>query len=373
MEHRSLLDRAAAFSWRYLLIIAAVYVTFYAVAVVKVVVIPLILALFLAAVLAPPVQWFKRRGWRPLLATWAGLLIVIPVIVGVGFLLVPSFVDGLAPLTEDFDEAVDAFSQWLEDGPLQLSQTEVQGYIDDAVEAFRANLGGLTSGIVGGAAVAVEVVTGAVLMLVATFFYLKDGDRAYAALLRRVSDPDRVRASLEASWSTLGAYIRGLAIIGVFDGLFIGIGLALVGAPLVLPLAVLVFFGAFFPIVGAFLSGLVAVAVVFVNGGLTDALIVLAIVLVVQQVEGDVLYPIIFRRSLSLHSLVIVMAIAVGGVAFGIVGAFLAVPLAAVVVAGYQAVATDPDRSVVALFRSPTYDDDDPLDHESGGSDDSPD
>ena len=362
MEHRPLLDRAAAFSWRYLLVIAAVYVTFYAVAVVKVVVIPLILALFLAAVLSPPVQWFKRRGWRPLLATWAGLGIVIPVVVGFGLLLVPAFVDGLAPLTEDFDEAVDEFAEWLEDGPLQLSHTEVQGYIDDAIDAFRANLGGLTSGILGGATVAVEVFTGAVLMLVATFFYLKDGDRAYAALLRRVADPVRVRASLEASWSTLGAYIRGLAIVGFVDAVFIGIGLAVVGAPLVLPLSLLVFFGGFFPIVGAFLSGLVAVAVVFVNGGVTDALIVLAIVLVVQQVEGDVLYPIIFRRSLSLHSLVIVMAIAVGGVAFGVVGAFLAVPLTAVVVAGYQAVATDPDRSVVALLRSPTYDDGDPLD-----------
>ena len=361
MEHRSLLDRAAAFSWRYLLVVAAIWVTFYAFAVVKVVMIPLILALFLAAVLAPPVQWFKRRGWPPLVATWAGLGIVIPVIVGVGFLLVPSFVDGLAPLTEDFDEAVEAFSEWLEEGPLQLSQTEVEGYIDDAIDAFRANLGGLTSGIVGGATVAVEVFTGAVLMLVATFFYLKDGDRAYAALLRRVSDPDRVHASLEASWQTLGAYIRGLAIVGFVDALFIGIGLALVGAPFVLPLSLLVFLGGFFPIVGAFLSGLVAVAVVFVNGGLTDALIVLAVVLVVQQVEGDVLYPIIFRRSLALHSLVIVMAIAIGGVAFGVVGAFLAVPLTAVVVAGYQAVAEDPDRSIVALFRSPTYDEGDPL------------
>ncbi|MEX1005405.1 MAG: AI-2E family transporter [Acidimicrobiia bacterium] len=362
MEHRSLLDRAASFSWRYLLVIAAVSVTFYAVAVVKVVAIPLILGLFLAAVLAPGVQWFKRQGWSPLLATWAGIGIVIPLVVGVGFLLVPSFVDGLAPLTEDFDAAVDAFSEWLEDGPLQLSETEVDGYINDAIDGFRANIGGLTTGILGGATVALEVVTGAVLMLLATFFYLKDGDRAYAALLRRVSDPDRVRASLEASWLTLGAYVRGLAIIGFVDALFIGIGLALVGAPLVLPLSLLVFLGAFFPIVGAFLSGLVAVAVVFVNGGLTDALIVLAIVFGVQQVEGNVLHPIVFRRSLSLHSLVILMAIAVGGVAFGVVGAFLAVPITAVVFAGYQAVANDPDRSIVALFRSPIYDIGDPLD-----------
>lgn len=362
MTQRTFLDRAATFSWRYLVILAAIAVTFYAVAVVKVVAIPLILGLFLTAVLSPVVQWFKARGWSPLLATWASIGIVIPVLVGIGFLLVPSFVDGLAPLAEDFDAAADAFTEWLAEGPLQLSETEVDGYVQDAIQAFRSNLGGLTSGIVGGAAVAVEVVTGAVLMLLATFFYLKDGDRAYAALLRRVSDPDRTGAALQASWTTLGAYVRGLAIIGVVDAVFIGIGLALVGAPLVLPLSLLVFFGAFFPIIGAFLSGLVAVAVVFVNGGLTDALIVLGIVLAVQQVEGNVLHPIIFRRSLSLHSLVILMAISIGGVAFGVVGAFLAVPLTAVVFAGYQAVADEPDRSVAALFRSPLYDDGDPLD-----------
>lgn len=371
MSKPSLLDRAAGFSWRYLLVIAAIAVTFYAVAVVKVVIIPLILALFLTAVLSPPVQWFKRRGWSPILATWAVIAIVIPLTVGLGFLLVPSFVDGLGPLAEDFEAAIDAFTEWLEDGPLQLSQTEVDGYIDDAIGAFRSNIGGLTSGIVGGAAVAVEVITGAVLTLLATFFYLKDGDRAYAALLRRVSDPDRVHASLSVSWATLGSYVRGLAIIGAVDAIFIGIGLAIVGAPLVLPLSLLVFIGGFFPIVGAFLSGLLAVSVVFVNGGLTDALIVLGIVLAVQQVEGNVLHPIVFRRSLSLHSLVILMSLSIGGVAFGIVGAFLAVPITAVVIAGYQAVAAEPDTSMVALFRSPLYDDGDPLAEESevSGSD----
>ncbi|MEX2654578.1 MAG: AI-2E family transporter [Acidimicrobiia bacterium] len=361
MTKRSVLDRAAGFSWRYLLVIAAIAVTFYAVAVVKVVVIPLILALFLTAILSPPVQWFKDRGWSPMLATWGVIAIVIPLVVGLGFLLVPSFVDGLGPLGEDFEAATDAFAEWLEEGPLQLSETEVDGYIQDAVSAFQSNIGGLTSGIVGGATVAVEVITGAVLTLLATFFYLKDGDRAYAALLRRVSDPGRVHASLSVSWATLGAYVRGLAVIGAVDAIFIGIGLALVGAPLVLPLSLLVFFGAFFPIVGAFLSGLLAVSVVFVNRGLTQALIVFGIVLVVQQIEGNVLHPIVFRRSLSLHSLVILMSLAIGGVAFGIVGAFLAVPITAVVIAGYQAIVADPDTSMVALFRSPLYDDGDPL------------
>jgi predicted PurR-regulated permease PerM len=361
VSDRTPFERAASFSWRYLVVLAAVAVTFYAVAVVKVVVIPLILAFFLSAVLSPPVQWFKSRGWSPLLATWAGIGIVLPFVVGLGLLVVPAFVSGLGPLTEDFETAADSFVQWLEDGPLDLSETEIDGYIDEAIQAFRDNLGGLTSGIVGGAALAVEVITGGVLLLIATFFYLKDGDQAYEGLLRRVRDRDRVHAAILSSWRTLSAYIRGLAIVGFVDALFIGIGLLIVGAPLVLPLSVLVFFGGFFPIIGAFLSGLLAVSVAFVHGGLTDALIVLGIVLGVQQVEGNVLHPIVFRRALALHPLVILMGIAIGGVAFGIVGAFLAVPLTAVVLAGHQAMASDPDGSLVALARTPIYDGEDPL------------
>jgi predicted PurR-regulated permease PerM len=123
----------------------------------------------------------------------------------------------------------------------------------------------------------------------------------------------------------------------------------------VLPLMTVVFIGGFFPIIGAFVSGLLAVAVSFVNGGLTDALIVLAVVIGVQQFEGNVLHPIVFKRALSLHPLVILLAIGVGGVAFGIVGAFLAVPFAGVAVAVEQAVRDDPDRSVVALLSSRPY------------------
>lgn len=356
-----MLERAASLSWRYLVVVAAVAVTLYAAGAVTVVVIPLLLACFVAAVLSPPVQWFKRRGWSPLAATWAGIGTMVPVVVGVVFLVVPSFVDGLGPLTEDFEEAADSFVVWLEEGPLELSETEVDGYIQDAIDSFRDNLGGLTSGIIGGAAVAVEVVTGAVLVLIISFFYLKDGDRAYQALLRRVADPARTDAALTAAWGTLGGYVRGLAIVGLVDAVFIAIGLLIVGTPLVLPLSLLVFFGAFFPIVGAFLSGLLAVSVTFVNGGLVEALIVFGVVLVVQQVEGNVLHPIVFRRALSLHPLVILLAIAAGSVVFGIVGAFLAVPITAVVIAVHQSLSMDPDRSLVALARTPVYDGSDPL------------
>lgn len=349
------LNRAAAFSWRYLLFLAAVYVTFEAIVIVKVVMLPIILGLFAASVLSPVVQRLKARGWSPALSTWGAILGLVPLVAGFVFLLVPSFADGIEPLGLALEESVQSATEWLSEGPLRLSETDIENYVDQAIEQIRSNAGAITTGVLGGATVAFEIVTGLVFTLLVSFFYLKDGDRAFRALLERVSDPERTRRGLEAAWRTLSGYVRGLALIGLIDAVFIGIGLALVGTPLVLPLMTVVFIGGFFPIIGAFVSGLLAVAVSFVNGGVTDALIVLAVVVGVQQFEGNVLHPIVFKRALSLHPLVILLAIGVGGVAFGIVGAFLAVPLTGVAVAVHQAVGVDADRSVVALLSSRPY------------------
>ena len=246
-------------------------------------------------------------------------------------------------------------TEWLSEGPLGLSQTDIEGYIDDAIAQIQNNAGAITTGVLGGATVAFEILTGLVFTLLVTFFYLKDGDRAYQGLLQRVTDPDHTRRGLEAAWRTLSGYVRGLAIVGLIDAIFIGIGLAIVGTPLVLPLMTLVFIGGFFPIIGAFISGLLAVAVSFVSGGTTDALIILAVVVGVQQFEGNVLHPIVFKKALSLHPLLILIAIGVGGVAFGIVGVFLAVPLTGMAIAVQQAVSDDPESSVVNLLTDRPY------------------
>ncbi|MDF1596045.1 MAG: AI-2E family transporter [Acidimicrobiia bacterium] len=349
------LKKAAAFSWRYLLVLAAVYITFRAVAVVKVVVLPIILGLFAASVLSPLAQRLKARGWSPALATWGTILGLVPVVALFVLFLVPSFADGIEPLGEALDESVQWVTEWLSEGPLGLSQADIEGHIDDAIAQIQNNAGAITTGVLGGATVAFEIVTGLVLTLLVTFFYLKDGDRAYQGLLQRVSDPDRTRRGLEAAWRTLSGYVRGLAIVGLIDAIFIGIGLAIVGTPLVLPLMSLVFIGGFFPIIGAFISGLLAVAVSFVSGGGTDALIILAVVVGVQQFEGNVLHPIVFKKALSLHPLLILLAIGVGGVAFGIVGVFLAVPLTGMAIAVHQAVSDDPESSVVNLLTDRPY------------------
>lgn len=352
------LNRLASLSWRYLFVLAAIYVTFVALGIVKVVVIPVVLALFPASVLSPVVVYLKRRGWSPLLATWGSILAVIPILAIITAIAVPSIAGSTEQLGTDLDAATDSVSEWLSEGPLELSDTDIQGYLDSALDSIRENASEITSGVLGGATVAIEVITGLVLMILALFFFLKDGDRAVDGVLARSRNPERSKRGLDAAWRTLSSYVRGLMVVGAVDAIFIGIGLAIVGTPLVAVLMLLVFVGAFFPVIGAFISGLVAVAVTLVNGGIGPALVILAVVIAVQQIEGHVLYPIVFRRALSLHPLVILLALSVGGVAFGLVGAFLAVPIAAVAVSVHQAVSVTPDQSFVALLTSRPYEGD---------------
>ncbi|MDH4118020.1 MAG: AI-2E family transporter [Acidimicrobiia bacterium] len=349
------LDRAASKAWRIIVVLALVYAAFRALGVVKVVALPVVLALFPASVLAPIVGYLKRRGWSPILATWGSLLAIVPIVWLVVRLAVPSFVQGIEPLVESVTAGVRSLNEWLADGPLHLSEADLDGYIESAIESAKENAGTIGEQILGGAHTVFEIVTGVILGMLTTFFFLKDGDRAYAGVLARVRNPDRAQQGYEAAWRTLSSYVRGLALVGLIDAVFIGIGLAIVGAPLVFPIMILVFMGGFFPVIGAFLSGSVAVAVAAANGGLGDGLIVLAVVIGVQQFEGHILYPIVFRKALSLHPLVIILALAVGGLAFGIIGAFLAVPITAMAVAVHQATAKNPDTSIVALLTSRPY------------------
>lgn len=344
---------AAAVAWRLLVVGAAIYFGWQVLQRISVVVIAAVLALFPASLLWGPVKALKRRGWKPLLATWSVLLVAIAVLVGVGFLVIPALVEGLEPLGQDLTAAYEDFLEWLTEGPLGLSEAEVNRYSDTLVEQFQGQLGNLGSGFLSGAAILVEGITGLVLALIVAFFVLKDGDRVAQKLFDRLSPTtaDRVQRGGRVAWTTLSRYVKGLALVGVIDATAIAIGLLILGVPLVAPLAILVFIGAFLPVVGAFFSGLFAVAVALVNGGLTQALIVLAIVVAVQQLEGDVILPLIFGRSMEMHPLVILLAIAIGGVAFGIVGAFLSVPIAAVVIAVNQELSDDPEGSLISLAK----------------------
>lgn len=341
------LRSASALSWRLLVVGAAVFFTWQVLQRISLVVLSVVLGLFPAALLWRPVQALKRRGWRPLLATWAVLLVSFLVLVGVGFLVVPTLVDGLEPIVADVNQAFEDLQVWLVEGPLGLSQQQIDDFITQ-IGDWAASLG---PGLLSGAVVVLEVITGLFLALIVVFFILKDGDRAAARLQDRLSplSADRFARGGRVAWTTMGTYIRGLALVGLVDAVAIAIGLLIVGVPLVVPLAILVFLGAFFPLVGAFVSGLFAVAVALVNGGPTDALIILIIIIAVQQLEGDVILPLVFGRTMQLHPLVVLLAIAIGGVAFGLIGAFLAVPVAAVIVAVNKELHPDSDSTLISL------------------------
>src|SRR6266511_3212895 len=308
------LSRSAAVSWRLLVVAAAIGVVGFLLVYLRLVVLPVIVALFLSTLLAPPAGWLRARGWPPLAATWA-------VMGGASVALAPQIGPEIGTLRDRVTTGLDDVQRWLRTGPLQISDTQLSDLLDRARQEAQTNSRALTRGLLSGATLAVEVVTGALLSLVLTFFFIKDGDRMGNWFANHAgARADDVRAAGRRAFETLGAYLRGQATVGLIDGVFIGIGLAF-----------LVFLGAFLPIVGAFLSGLIAALVALVSKGLVAALIIVGITILVQQLEGHVLAPLVLGRAVKLHPAVILLALTGGGVVGGIIGAALAVPSVAVV------------------------------------------
>jgi putative heme transporter len=326
------LSASAAVSWRLLVVAAAIGVVGFLLVYLRLVVLPVIVALFLSTLLAPPAGWLRARGWPPLAATWAVIGGAILVIAGASTALAPQIGPEIGPLRDRVATGLDDVQRWLQTGPLHLSDTQLSELLDRARQEASSNSRALTRGLLSGATLAVEVVTGALLSLVLTFFFVKDGDRIGEWFARQAGErDDLVRAVGRRAFETLGAYLRGVATVGLIDGVFIGIGLVVVGVPLAVPLAFLVFLGAFFPIVGAFLTGLIAALVALVSKGVVAALIIVGITIAVQQLEGHVLAPLVLGRAVKLHPAVILLALTGGGVVGGIAGAALAVPAVAVV------------------------------------------
>jgi len=320
---------AAAWSWRVLVILLLGWVAVLVLARIQVVVIPAVLALLLATFMHPPVRALAAAGVP------RGLAALGVVITGVGLLsagvwAVYAQVRGEAgSLADDIEAGVDDIEEWLVEGPLGVDPDR----IDRAVDRGRAVLQEAASGerAIGGAMAALEVLAGAGLTVVLLFFFLKDGARMWEWLARRAGADARPHV-LEAgarAWWALGGYMRGQAIIAAVDAFFIGIGILVLGVPFAVPLIALTFIASFFPIVGATVAGAAAVLVALADGGVVTALMMLAVVVGVQQTEGNVLEPVVMSRTAHLHPVVVVMALGAGGALAGLVGAFLAVPVAA--------------------------------------------
>ncbi len=345
----------AALAWRFIVVIAALYVIVFLIGYLSVVVIPLSIALLLAALLAPAVAKLQALKFPRGLAAGIVLIAGLAVLGGLLTFVVAQFSSGLPELQKQLTESLNQIKTWLIDGPLHLRQEQIQEFINQAIGFLQNNQASITTTALTTAGTVGEIVTGFILTLFILIFFLSGGDQIWKFLVLGV--PGRVRNRVDVAgrrgFASLVSYVRATAAVAVVDAVGIGVGLAIVGVPLVIPLATLVFLGAFIPIIGAVIAGAVAVLIALVTKGVVGALIVLAIVIGVMQLESHVLQPILLGRAVRLHPLAVVLAITAGLVTAGIAGALLSVPLLAVLNAGIRSLLheRDPDPDEVDVLR----------------------
>ncbi|QCX26281.1 AI-2E family transporter [Nocardioides jishulii] len=309
---------------------------------------PVALALLVTAVLSPIAGFFEHRAkFPPALAAAATLLGGVGLVTYGIYLMAPSVANGSTTIADDAIKGIDELQKWVRDSNLFNKEQ-----IDDFLAAAQDRLEKSASVIAGGVLTGVSALTSAVINMVVVaflvFFFLKDG-RHFRPWLRKVAGPGVGAHLMEVSsraWDTLGGFIRTQAMVSGIDAVLIGSGLLIIGVPLAIPLAVLTFFGGFVPIIGAITAGAIAVLVALVSNGLTGALWVLLLIVVVQQIEGNVLSPMLQSKSMNLHPVVVLLSVTLGSSLFGIAGAFLAVPTTAVAAVFFRYLLEQVDRTV---------------------------
>jgi predicted PurR-regulated permease PerM len=339
---------SGALAWRFLVVIAGLYVIVWLAGYFSQLIIPIAIALLLAALMAPGVDrlvaWRVPRSLSVVLVLIAGLAVVG----GLLTFVIIQFIDGLPQLKTQVTSSLEQIRDWLIHGPLHIRDEQITTFLNNIVDSIKENQDAITSGAITTAATIGEVLTGLLLTLFTLIFFLFDGRGIWGFVMRGV--PARVRDRVDLAgrrgFGALVSFVRATAAVALVDAVGIGIGLWIVGVPLVIPLAALVFLGAFIPIVGAVIAGTVAVLVALVAKSFVAALIVLAVVVAVMQLEGHVLQPLLLGRAVRLHPLAVVLAIAAGLIASGIAGALLAVPLLAVLNAGIRSLVSEEDAGI---------------------------
>jgi len=326
-----LVRRAAAWSWRLLVILAAAVVVLEVMRRFGLVVVPVALALMLTAMLLPAVDFLDRYGAARGGAVAFVVVLGLTAVVGILGFVISQFVDGLPSLVTQVTHSIDTLRNWLINGPIQLSHDQINRSGDAIIQSLNDHQAQLTSGALSTAGTVAELLTGALLTLFTLIFLLLGGRNIWQFVTQLVPTADRarVRAAGAAGFHSLAGYARATFLVALVDAVGIGTGLAIMGIPLALPLASLVFLGAFVPVVGAVISGLLAVLVALLAKGFIFAAITLGLVIAVMQLEAHVLQPFVMGRAVSIHPLAVVLGIAAGSVIAGIVGALLAIPVIA--------------------------------------------
>ncbi|WP_131245797.1 AI-2E family transporter [Schaalia suimastitidis] len=351
---------AAALSWRLLIIAAAAVGAVWLLIKIQVIILPIAIALLLAVLITPFVTWMHRRLRLPrALAAAFGLLIPLALVIGALSGASTQIISDVPRLVQQATKGLDAASAWVKTLPLNIDTTildHLQENIQSQVTTWvTQNSSLLASGAVNVTSSVVSVLSGLLIVLFVLFFFLKDGRQIWLWVVRLLPEPARipVHESAIRGWVTLSGYVRSQIQVAAIDALGIGLGAYFLGLPMVVPIMVVVFFGSFIPILGALLSGSIAVLLALVDQGPMAGLIMLGIILLVQQIEGNLLQPLIMSNAVSLHPMAVLLVVAACGTVAGIPGAIFGVPVAAFLNAtllylhGYDpipALATNPDR-----------------------------
>ncbi|MEU4141951.1 AI-2E family transporter [Streptomyces parvulus] len=359
---------AAEAGWRLLVLAGTVWVLMRVISAVQLVVLAFVAALLITALLQPAVAWLRRHGVPRGPATALTAILGFVVMGLIGWFVTWQVMENIDNLSDQVQDGIDELRNWLLNSPFHVTDKQINEIAKNLREAVGANTDQITSAGLEGVTVVVEALTGILLAAFSTLFLLYDGKRIWQWTLKLVPAAARpgVAGAGPRAWRTLTAYVRGTVIVALIDAIFIGLGIYFLDVPMAVPLAVFIFLFAFIPLVGAVVSGALAVVVALVTQGVFAAVMTLVVVLAVQQIEGHILQPFILGRAVRVHPLAVVLSVAAGGMIAGIGGAVVAVPLVAVTntVVGYlraysrEAAArqTPEPRGATAVDASPATD-----------------
>ena len=322
---------AAGWALRFIIMVAAGYLLWRGLALVWEGLLPVLLAIIVSTVLWPPVRWLRKHKVPSALSVVIVLVTFFAILGGIFTAMAPSITTQSRDLAEQATKGIEQLQQWIQGPPLNVDLGHYNDIINQISTFLQDRVTDIASRVVSGISTAGSIVVTFVLMLVLTFFFLKDGE-GFLPMIRRTTGHNvgwHLTEMLTRIWNTLSGFIRVQAIISFVDAVCIGIGLLVLHVPLAPALAVITFFASFIPIVGALVAGALAVIIALVSNGVTNALLVLLIIIAVQQLEGHILQPVLQSKAMNLHAAIVLLSVTIGSTMFGVVGAFLAVPVAA--------------------------------------------
>ena len=322
---------ATQWAWRLLVIAAAGFLGIWLLRYFSEITVPVAVALLGTALTIDAVNWLQNRGLPRIVATFMVVLFMLAAFFGMLALVGQQLATQVTDLRSNVVEGISQVQDWARTGPLNLTDAQIQDWVDSAKESISSSDTSIVTRVSELGTTVTHVVAGFFIALFASFFFLYEGDRIWSffvALFPRAAR-EKVDSSGHTAWSSLTAFVRATVLVAMTDAIGIALGAWILGVPLTFAIGVLVFLGAFIPIIGALLSGMVAVLVALVAQGPWTALAMLIVVVVVQQIESHVLQPFLMGRLVAVHPLAIIIAIAAGVTVAGVVGALIAVPLAA--------------------------------------------